>query len=258
MRCCLRKFTGDSKGPQENGEKRKSLTVAFERDISSLNENFFQQVVADEKEKNKLTVCGGISIYLGRFSREECLLETSKALGQNKYDDKRAEKSTDNIALMALRLNEDGRYIGDSLCLSPVVWPIFKLHNDCENTDLLTLLSSENYLNDISELENNLFLETENGAPMTFADAYKITRNQYGKYISENFRQDKYVVVFRLFESAEYMEKFGENDILSLCKSYYATDISMVSEALKQNILKPEMVKYCKHAVKEVRVILTR
>ena len=146
---------------------------------------------------------------------------------------------------MALRLNEDGRYIGDSLCLSPVVWSIFKLHNDCENTDLLTLLSSENYLNDISELENNLFLETENGAPMTFADAYKITRNQYGKYISENFRQDKYVVVFRLFESAEYMEKFGENDILSLCKSYYATDISMVSEALKQNILKPEMVKYC-------------
>jgi len=241
----VRKFTGDSKGLHKNEVKRKFLTVAFERDISDLDENFFRQIIADEKEKNKLTVCGGVSVYLGRFSREECLLETSKALGQNKYEDKRPEKSTDNIALMALRLNENGQYIGDSLCLSPVFWSIFKLHNDSENTDLLTLLSSENYLNDISELENNLFWETENGAPMTIAAAYKTTRNQYGKYISEDLRQDKCVVVFQLFESAEYMEKFGENDILSLCKSYYATDISMVSEALKQNKLKPEMVQYC-------------
>lgn len=186
----------------------------------------------------------GISVYLGRFSREECLLETSRALGQTKYDDKRPEKNSDDIALMALRLTEKGWYSG-SLCLSPVLWSIFKLHNNNKNTDLLDLLSNDNYLKDISELERNLFLETEDGVPMTIADAYEVIRNQYGRYIQEDFRQDKCIIEFQLFDNTETMEKYGETDILSLSKSFYATDISMVSEALKQGKLKPEMVQYC-------------
>lgn len=160
-------------------------------------------------------------------------------------DDKRPEKNSDDIALMALRITEKGWYVDGSLCLSPVLWSIFKLHNNNKNTDLLALLSNDNYLKDISELEKKLFSETEEGVPIKFVKAYEIIRNQYGGYISEEFRQDKCIIEFQLFDNAETMEKYGETDILSLSKSFYATDISLAFEALKQDKLKPEMVHYC-------------
>ncbi|MGN0639537.1 MAG: AAA domain-containing protein [Oscillospiraceae bacterium] len=241
----VKKYAKDSKGSRKKEEKRKSLTVALEKNITDLDEDYLQKTIADEKEKNKLNVCGGISIYFGRFSREECLLETSRALGQTKYDDKRPEKNFDDIALMALRITEKGWYVGGSLCLSPVLWSIFKLHNNNKNTDLLALLSNDNYLKDISELEKKLFSKAEEGVPMKFVNAYEIIRNQYGRYIPEEFQQDKCIIEFQLFDNAETMEKYGETDILSLSKSFYATDINMVSEALKQNKLKSEMVHYC-------------
>lgn len=186
---------------------------------------------------------GGVSVYLGRCSREECLLETSRALGQTKYDDKRPESNSDDIAIMALRLNEKGEYAGN-LCLSPVLWSIYKLCNNNKNINLLDLLSNDNYLKDISRLERKLFLETEDGVPMTIAAAYKIILNQYGRYICEDFRQDKCIIVFQLFDSMETMENHIETDILSLSKSFYATDISMVFEALKQTKLKPDIVQF--------------
>lgn len=171
------------------------------------------------------------------------MLETSRALGQKKYDDKRPENNLDDIALMALRLTENGLYVGGSLCLSPVLWSIFKLRNNDKNTDVLALLSNDNYLKDISALERKLFSET--GVPMKIANAYEIIKNQYGRCISEDFRQDKCIVEFQLFDNAETMEKYCETDILSLSKSFYATDISMVTETLKKDALKSEMVQYC-------------
>lgn len=68
----VKKYARDNKGSRKKEEKRKSLTIAFEKNISDLDEDCLRKTIADEKEKNKLNVCGhfGLSrkVFEGRVS----------------------------------------------------------------------------------------------------------------------------------------------------------------------------------------------
>ena len=230
---------------KHNKSNKAFVTIAIEEDIAALGKEQLQQRIALEKKRFSLPVCGNVSIYLGKYSREECLLETSKALGQADYNDIRPEKNLDDIALMALQLTSEGQYIGYSLCLSPVLWSIRQLHNDNGTTDRLVLLSNENYKQDISGLEQKLFLDAESGIPTPIADAYMMIKKKYGACISPDACEDKCIITFQLFENESAREKYGDSDVISLNKSFFATDIGMVVEALRQDKLKAELIQYC-------------
>lgn len=55
----VKEYARNSKGLRNKEEKRKFLKIAFEKNISGIDEDCIQKFIADEKEKNKLNVCGG-------------------------------------------------------------------------------------------------------------------------------------------------------------------------------------------------------
>lgn len=54
----VKKYAKYSKGSRKKEEKRKSLTIAFEKNISDLDEDYLRKTIANEKKKTNLTHVG--------------------------------------------------------------------------------------------------------------------------------------------------------------------------------------------------------
>lgn len=115
--------------------------------------------VRQEAEACRMKKWGNITVYLGKVRREACIRCIAEKLPFQNEEDKRPERSFDEIACVSLQLTPEGKYVRHSLSLSTIVWAMKQIRG-CRGK-LADCLEESVYQEEVSGLEGRFFPQEE-------------------------------------------------------------------------------------------------
>lgn len=139
--------------------------------------------VRQEAEACRMKKWGNITVYIGKVRREACIRCIAEKLPFQNEEDKRPERSFDEIACISLQLTPEGKYVRHSLSLSTIVWGMKQIRG-CRGR-LSDCLEEGAYREEVSELEG-LFFPQEEGAEPDEEEGKTEAENGAGKTEAEN------------------------------------------------------------------------
>ena len=119
--------------------------------------------VRQEAEACRMKKWGNITVYIGKVRREACIRCIAEKLPFQNEEDKRPERSFDEIACVSLQLTPEGKYVRHSLSLSTIVWAMKQIRS-CSGR-LSECLEEGAYRAEVSELEGRFFPQEEGAEP---------------------------------------------------------------------------------------------
>lgn len=119
--------------------------------------------VRQEAEACCMKKWGNITVYIGKVRREACIRCIAEKLPFQNEEDKRPERSFDEIACVSLQLTPEGKYVRHSLSLSTIVWAMKQIKS-CSGR-LSECLEEDAYRAEVSELEGRFFPQEEGAEP---------------------------------------------------------------------------------------------
>ena len=119
--------------------------------------------VRQEAEACRMKKWGNITVYIGKVRREACIRCIAEKLPFQNEEDKRPERSFDEIACVSLQLTPEGKYVRHSLSLSTIVWAMKQIRS-CSGR-LSECLEEGAYRAEVSELEGRFFPKEEGAEP---------------------------------------------------------------------------------------------
>lgn len=119
--------------------------------------------VRQEAEACCMKKWGNITVYIGKVRREACIRCIAGKLPFQNEEDKRPERSFDEIACVSLQLTPEGKYVRHSLSLSSIVWAMKQIRS-CSGR-LSECLEEGAYRAEVSELEGRFFPQEEGAEP---------------------------------------------------------------------------------------------
>lgn len=119
--------------------------------------------VRQEAEACRMKKWGNITVYIGKVRREACIRCIAEKLPSQNEEDKRPERSFDEIACVSLQLTPEGKYVRHSLSLSTIVWAMKQIKS-CSGR-LSECLEEGAYRAEVSELEGRFFPQEEGAEP---------------------------------------------------------------------------------------------
>lgn len=202
--------------------------------------NNLETIVQENSEYTGLPFWGNFTIYLGKIKKEICIKEIAKTI---KSKDLRPEENNDEIAVATIKITKDGKYIRDSLSISPLLWAIKEIKDGFENIG--TKLSPQEYKKDVQQIENmisELFVENEetnekyesknfsvNVDYSTLASCLQQILNSLK--ISDICDKDSLIAIY--YKSFE-KEKNVEEDLDSgLHMDFFSEDLNMVADKIR-------------------------
>lgn len=201
--------------------------------------NNLETIVQENSECTGLPFWGNFTIYLGKIKKEICIKEIAKTI---KSKDLRPEENNDEIAVATIKITKDGKYIRNSLSISPLLWAIKEIKDGFENIG--TKLSPQDYKKDVQQIENmisELFVENEetnekyesknfsvNVDYSTLASCLQQILNSLK--ISDICDKDSFIAIY--YKSFE-KEKNVEEDLDSgLHMDFFSEDLNMVADKI--------------------------
>ena len=139
--------------------------------------------VRQEAEACRMKKWGNITVYIGKVRREACIRCIAEKLPFQNEEDKRPERSFDEIACVSLQLTPEGKYVRHSLSLSTIVWAMKQIKS-CSGR-LSECLEEGAYRAEVSELEGRFFPQEEGAEPDEEAGQTE-SENEAGQTESEN------------------------------------------------------------------------
>ncbi len=228
-----------------NNEGQKQIHSITCRDPLQEGEKLRDKVSLLLSERH-MNCTGNITVYLGSISRNYCIEQIIKAVGN--YEQR--EASLSKIALGCLAIGPSGEYIPNSFSLSPVLWSLSRILNSEEDQLPQGWLSKSEY-----DKENYSFEKTISEMNMIgYEDFKKITRciiNAYipsigvvqdGSGLSEEINLD-----YRMFKNVGEREK-REGDYRGLAVDFYAEDLAMVLSQVEE-LEKKGHISHMQHAL---------
>lgn len=219
--------------------KRASITTRFKaKDVKSALDRCYKY--ADSK---KLSLVGGINVYIGKIDREKVMIKLIDILGKG---DEYVDKLSDSIALAAFQMTQDGYFVDNSLSISPILWAVKR----CAGNNHLEL-PERLYVQDVIEM---------NKAIMNFFSPEEVTEEMDGKHLNDEEKIVDFNVICEFIYSdyiagvfdgdkslnIEYIIEFkaenvsGNEDCVDyglntpqLSSGFYRKDLEMLIEAYK-------------------------
>ena len=139
--------------------------------------------VRQEAEACCMKKWGNITVYIGKVRREACIRCIAEKLPFQNEEDKRPERSFDEIACVSLQLTPEGKYVRHSLSLSTIVWAMKQIRS-CSGR-LSECLEEGAYRAEVSELEGRFFPQEEGAEPDEEAGQTE-SENEAGQTEPEN------------------------------------------------------------------------
>ena len=139
--------------------------------------------VRQEAEACRMKKWGNITVYIGKVRREACIRCIAEKLPFQNEEDKRPERSFDEIACVSLQLTPEGKYVRHSLSLSNIVWAMKQIKS-CSGR-LSECLEEGAYRAEVSELEGRFFPQEEGAEPDEEAGQTE-SENEAGQTEPEN------------------------------------------------------------------------
>ena len=127
--------------------------------------------VRQEAEACRMKKWGNITVYIGKVRREACIRCIAEKLPFQNEEDKRPERSFDEIACVSLQLTPEGKYVRHSLSLSTIVWAMKQIKS-CSGR-LSECLEEGAYRAEVSELEGRFFPQEEGAEPVKAAPIHR-------------------------------------------------------------------------------------
>lgn len=127
--------------------------------------------VRQEAEACRMKKWGNITVYIGKVRREACIRCIAEKLPFQNEEDKRPERSFDEIACVSLQLTPEGKYVRHSLSLSTIVWAMKQIRS-CSGR-LSECLEEGAYRAEVSELEGRFFPKEEGAEPVKAAPIHR-------------------------------------------------------------------------------------
>ena len=246
--------TFKEKGNKASGYK-KELTERNIKKPKKVLEDFVQFEVGDNlqtvlnslPEQLKDFHTSDFTVFIGCMKKETCIREIAKNVQWNDQSPDAKEANNDEITLAILKFSKHGRYISNSLSISPLAWAMTKLSCGTENAS--QKLSIDNYSSDTRTLEKqiiDLFNSSGNGAVISEEadshqvlntvsyDLLKMVENLIcgGLNIKDKDMASYLAVYFKLYESENDVEKETE---VSLHMDFYSKDLAFVIDGLRNN-----------------------
>ncbi|EFS04442.1 superfamily I DNA/RNA helicase [Listeria seeligeri FSL S4-171] len=229
--------------PEEINQNK--LTV-FEEITSQ--QTIKEKIQANEKLNEQLPITStNFHILVGRMERK-VIIDT---LYQKFKDRDTVENNPEKIAMYALKVNAEGKYIKGSLRLSPLLWGMTIC---CYYPDKLkTKLKLEEYYKTIAIIEAKFFSEDENENEITtdiLEDIYNyILKCFVNNYIHAN--KNNYAVycnklIYTCFKNQEEFDKYDETleDHSELMLGFFQSDFEMVLNKLKIEGANSDFINY--------------
>lgn len=252
---------------KEKGKKaveyKKELTTGNRKKPNKVVEDFVQFAVGD----NLQTVLNSLpkqlkdfhtsdfTVFVGCMKKETCIQRIARDVRWASQNPDAKDANNDEITLAILKFSKDGRYISNSLSISPLAWAMMKLSGGTENSS--QKLSINNYNSDTRTIETqivDLFNPSGNGAEVS-EDAYPIQVLDIVSYdllmkvenmicrglnIKEKDMSSYLAVYFKLYES----ENDDENETeVTLHMDFYSKDLAFVIDGLRNYRLTKEKEK---------------
>lgn len=250
----------------EKGEKaseyKKELAARNTKRPKKVVEDFVQFAVGD----NLQTVLNSLpkqlkafhksdfTVFIGCMKKETCIQETARKIQWSSQNPDAKDANNDEITLAILKFAQDGRYISNSLSISPLAWAMKKLSRGTENTS--QTLSIDNYNSDTRNIETqivNLFKDSGNSDVVSEEtdslevlntvsyDLLLMVENLIceGLNIDSKDMESYLAVYFKLYESED--DESGTE--VSLHMDFYSKDLAFVIDGLRNNRFTKEKEK---------------
>lgn len=244
---------------KEKGKKaleyKRELTTGSRKKPNKVVEDFVQFAVGD----NLHTVLDSLpkqlkdfrgsdfTVFVGCMQKENCIRNIAQNVQWSSEDPDAKKTNNEEIALAIFKFSKDGRYIPNSLSISPLAWAMMKLSGETENSS--QKLSLNNYNSDtrsidtqIADIFNSLGNDaevSEDTAPLQGLDivSYDLLIKVEKMICEEINLQDKdmtsyLAVYFKLYESENDYENETE---VSLNMDFYSKDLAFVIDGLRNN-----------------------
>ena len=199
-------------------------------------------MLQSEASECEMPLWDNSTVYIGRAKRQACIAEIAKALGENLSQ--QIEDNRDDIAVLCFQCSEEGRYVKNTISLSPVLWALKTIH-DNPKKPLRELLSQQVYQAEISVWEERLFANAENEEEREdivinsdrIAEIQTELEEEYGELLHS--LDDKAItwdtgIKFHLFKDEKTKEKYSDNMPDRLDMDFFSNDLEMVKRKIVQ------------------------
>ena len=244
-------------------EYKKELAARNIKSSKKVVEDFVQFAARDNlqtmlnslPEQLKDYQTSDFTVFIGCMKKETCIQRIAQSVNWDSQSPEAKDATNDEITLAILKFSRYGRYILNSLSISPLAWAMRKL--TCGTVNASQKLSIDNYNTDTKTIETqiiDLFNASGNG-PITSEetdsiqvlntvsyDLLKLVENLICKDLSikDNDMTSYLAVYFKLYES----ESDDENDIeVNLHMDFYSKDLEFVIDGLRNNRFTKEKEK---------------
>lgn len=200
------------------------------------------QMLQSEASECEMPLWDNSTVYIGRAKRQACIAEIAKALGENLSQ--QIEDNRDDIAVLCFQCSEEGRYVKNTISLSPVLWALKTIH-DNPKKPLRELLSQQVYQAEISVWEELLFTNAENEEEREdivinsdrIAEIQTELEEEYGELLHS--LDDKAItwdtgIKFHLFKDEKAKEKYSDSMPDRLDMDFFSNDLEMVRRKIVQ------------------------
>ena len=212
-----------------------------------------QTVVNTAVEGTGFQLRSDFTVFVGCMKKETCI----HTIAQNvNWNGQSPEKNDDEIALAAFSLSKNGRYILNSLSISPLAWAVKRLSGGADNVS--QALSADNYTIETSAIEEKitgLFGSVEDGSSISESNAAvsDIKSFSYDQLqgvedivlkeleIERSEIQSFFGVYFKLFASEEEKNKYDAK--VGLRMDFYSEDLAFAAKGLRDNLFTKEKEK---------------
>ncbi|MBF4692017.1 DEAD/DEAH box helicase [Fusibacter ferrireducens] len=242
----IRDYSMNQNNTDSKGVSSNKFTI-----YSTLNDSFEIDDIIRKGEQNyrfHAEVSSIGHVCYGKVFRENIVQKLYKSL---RIEDKRQERETDTICLFSFKRNADGDYESGSLQLSPLVWGVHQCHKNAQLED--KDISHTSYKTDVENLEKSL--PEDKKVCNEFIDA--LYTKIYTTYIVplelQDYTTKKGMFVYSRFIDEKVKEKEDEllDDVSNLARSFYASDLMMISEHYKKDFessgMSKDLLNYITH-----------
>ena len=236
----------------ENGKKPNKVVEDF---VQLAKKDNLRTVLDSLPKQLKDFYTSGFTVFVGCMKKENCIRKIAENVRWSSEHPDEKEINNDELALTILKFSKDGRYISNSLSISPLAWAMMKLSEGIENSS--QKLSINNYNSDTKTIETqiaDIFNSFVNGdesledtASLQFLDiiSYDLLKNveniiSRALNIKDKDMSSYLAAYFKLYESENDDENESE---VSLNMDFYSKDLAFIIDGLRNNKFTEEKEK---------------
>lgn len=230
-------------GPGQGGPKRKRITLYHSLDAAALEPD--RELARDAETYPRYAVASDeIELCIGKIGRHIFAEQLYQVFGQKINLPELPESDKRPVCLIGLKCDAKGRYIPNSIQLSPLAWGIHTLlahAGALTQENLADYLSREDYQDDLREMEKMLIESDGNvrvGCALTQFSLEALTKEVEQQYLfTLKGARPPFTweggMIYRRYQTEE--DKAGDTDALrnsELISRFFVNDLAMVREAL--------------------------